>query len=132
MSNEPMVVPVVPSKVKVFVRRLGSSVVLWAVVIGALFSGNRFISDYVFLAIMMLLSVAGLIEFYDMARKRELVCFKGWGIAGGVLLTLGIFLHCTGKLGIDDSPARVNDFETCFLILFVLGLCVRQIGRAHV
>jgi len=25
-----------------------------------------------------------------------------------------------------DSPARVNDFETSFIILFVLGLCVRQ------
>ena len=24
------------------------------------------------------------------------------------------------------SPARVNDFETSFLILFVLGLCLRQ------
>src|SRR5207247_5351723 len=24
------------------------------------------------------------------------------------------------------GPARVNDFETVFLILFVLGLCVRQ------
>ncbi|HZQ46420.1 MAG TPA: CDP-archaeol synthase, partial [Verrucomicrobiae bacterium] len=28
--------------------------------------------------------------------------------------------------GLSGSPARVNDFETCFLILFVLGLCVRQ------
>jgi len=126
MTNEPVAAPVAPSKAKVFVRRLGSSLLLWAIVIGALFSGNRFISDYVFLAIMTLLSVAGTIEFYDMARKRELACFKGWCIAGGVLLTLGIFLHCTGKLGIHDSPARVNDFETCFLILFVLGLCVRQ------
>src|SRR6202012_3376094 len=26
----------------------------------------------------------------------------------------------------NGSPARVNDFETSFLILFVLGLCVRQ------
>src|SRR5690606_3182684 len=29
-------------------------------------------------------------------------------------------------LGIADVPARVNDFETSFLIIFVLGLCVRQ------
>jgi hypothetical protein len=31
-------------------------------------------------------------------------------------------LQLTGHLGLNDSPARVNDFETGFLILFVLGL----------
>ncbi|HEU5071344.1 MAG TPA: CDP-archaeol synthase [Verrucomicrobiae bacterium] len=126
MSNQPVAAPAAPSKAQVFVRRLGSSLLLWAVVIGALFSGNRFLSDYVFLAIMLVLSVAGLLEFYGIAQKRDLVCFKGWGIAAGVLMTVGIFLHCTGKLGIHNSPSRVNDFETSFLILFVLGLCVRQ------
>ena len=39
---------------------------------------------------------------------------------------VGTFLHCTGKLGLHESPSRVNDFEASFLILFVLGLCVRQ------
>jgi phosphatidate cytidylyltransferase len=114
------------SKSQTFFRRLGSSLLLWAVVLGGLFSGNRLISDYVFLTIMVLLATAGLIEFYDMARKRDLVCFKGWGIAGGVLLMVGTFLHCTGKLGLHRTPADANDFETGFLILFVLGLCIRQ------
>jgi phosphatidate cytidylyltransferase len=126
MSNATVAAPAPPSKAQVFVRRLASSLVLWAVVISALFSGNRFLSDYVFLGIMTLLSVAGLVEFYGIARKRELVCFKGWGLAGGVLLTVGTFLHCTGKLGIYNDPSRVNDFETSLIILFVLGLCVRQ------
>ena len=39
---------------------------------------------------------------------------------------LGTFLQLTGHIGTQGSPARVNDFETSFLILFVLGLCVRQ------
>jgi hypothetical protein len=39
---------------------------------------------------------------------------------------VGTFLNLTGKLGISGSPARVNDFETSFLILFVLGLCLCQ------
>src|SRR5881409_544404 len=39
---------------------------------------------------------------------------------------LGTFLNLTGRLGTSGSPARVNDFETSFLILFVLGLCLRQ------
>ena len=39
---------------------------------------------------------------------------------------VGTFFNLTGQLGLNNSPARVNDFETSFLILFVLGLCVRQ------
>ena len=114
------------SKLKVFLRRLFSFIVLWTIIIAALFSGNRFISDYVFLVIMVLLAGAGLAEFYGLVGKRDLVSFKYCGIFGGVLLMVGTFYNLTGKLGISNSPARVNDFETSFLILFVLGLCVRQ------
>jgi phosphatidate cytidylyltransferase len=55
-----------------------------------------------------------------------LVCFNGWGIFGGALLMVGTFFQLTGHIGTQGSPARVNDFETGFLILFVLGLCLRQ------
>ena len=115
-----------PSKARVFLRRLLSSVILWTVVLSALFSGNDLISDYVFLAIMLVLAVTGLLEFYGLVQKSGLACFKGWGVAGGVLLMAGTFFHLQGFLGITGSPARVNDFEVSFLILFVLGLCLRQ------
>lgn len=114
------------SKLKVFGRRLLSFVVLWTIVLTALFSSNRLISDYVFLIIMVFLAVSGLAEFYGLAEKRELVCFKWWGLLGGLLLMLGTFLNLTGQIGTSGSPARVNDFETSFLILFVLGLCLCQ------
>jgi len=114
------------SKAKVFLRRLVSSLILWTVVLTAMFSTNQLVSQYVFLLIMVFLAVTGLIEFYDMAGRRELMCFKGWGIFGGVLLMVGTFLNLTGRLGTSGTPARVNDFETSFLILFVLGLCLRQ------
>jgi phosphatidate cytidylyltransferase len=42
------------------------------------------------------------------------------------MLMFGTFLHFSGKLGAWETPARVNDFETSFLIVFVLGLCIRQ------
>src|SRR2546426_5493544 len=115
-----------PSKAKVFLRRLISSLILWTVVITALFSRNKLLSDYVFLLIMVFLAASGLIEFYGLVDKRDLVCFKGWGILGGILLMIGTFLNLTGRLGTSGPPARVNDFETSFLILFVLGLCLRQ------
>src|SRR5580693_6901359 len=101
-----------PSKAAVFVRRLFSFVVLWTIILSALFSGNQMISDYVFLFIMVLLAGTGLAEFYGMVERRGLVSFKYCGIAGGVLLMVGTFYHLHGKLGLTNSPARVNDFET--------------------
>jgi len=118
--------PLPPSKAKVFLRRLTSSVILWTIVLTGLFSSNRLLSNSLFLGIIILLAVAGLAEFYGIVEKRDLVCFKCWCIAGGVLLMVGTFLNLTGKLGTSGPPSRVNDFETSFLILFVLGLCLRQ------
>jgi phosphatidate cytidylyltransferase len=115
-----------PSKFRVFLRRLLSFVVLWTIVLVALFSGSPLVSNYVFLVIMVFLAVTGLAEFYGLIEKRELVCFKWWGLLGGLLLMIGTFLNLTGLIGTSGSPARVNDFETSFLILFVLGLCLCQ------
>lgn len=115
-----------PSKWKILLRRLISSVALWAIVLMALFSRNKIISSDLFLLAMVFLAVSGLIEFYGLAEKRGLTCFKGWGYFGGALLMVGTFLQLTGHIGTQGSPARVNDFEAIFLILFVLGLCLRQ------
>ncbi|HXR03625.1 MAG TPA: phosphatidate cytidylyltransferase [Verrucomicrobiae bacterium] len=125
MSNA-VVAAQTPSKSKVFLRRLVTSVVLWTAIIAALFSTNPLISNGVFILIMIVLGLTGLSEFYGLAEKRGLACFKWCGLFGGLLLMLGTFLNLTGHLGRSDSPARVNDFEMGFIILFVLGLCVRQ------
>jgi len=117
-----------PSKMKVFLRRLVSTVILWTAILTAMFSGKRFISDGVFVLLVAFLALAGLVEFYGLAQKRGLASFKISGVIGGVLLMVGTFLNVTGHLGTaNGSPARVNDFETGFIILFVLGLCVRQL-----
>jgi phosphatidate cytidylyltransferase len=128
-SPSTSVSPPPTSKAKVFVRRLASTVTLWTIVLLALFSSNRIVSDYVFMLLILFLAVTGLIEFYGLVEKRNLVCFKGWGIFGGILLMLGTFLNLTGQIGTPSNiggPARVNDFEISFIILFVLGLCMRQ------
>ncbi len=116
-----------PSKAKIFLRRLITTVILWTMVIAALFSSQRWISDGSFILILVLLATTGLAEFYGFVEKRGLACFKWCGLVGGVLLMVGTFLHLTGHLGIYNTPSRANDFETGFLILFVLGLCVRQL-----
>ena len=124
--SEPTVAPAPPSKANVFLRRLASTAILWSVILVAIFSGNKLLSDYAFIGIMAVLAAVGLIEFYGLVERRGLVCFKFWGVLGGVLLMCGSFAHSQGWLGENRSPAAVNDFETSFLILFVLGLCVRQ------
>jgi phosphatidate cytidylyltransferase len=116
-----------PSKARVFLRRLITSVILWTVIIAALFSSSSLVSDGVFLLIILFLALAGLAEFYGLAEKRGLACFKWCGLFGGALLMVGTFLELIGKIGTQGSPARVNDFETGFIILFVLGLCMRQL-----
>jgi phosphatidate cytidylyltransferase len=116
-----------PSKMQIFLRRLTSTMVLWTAILAAMFSGKVWISDGVFVVIIAFLALAGLLEFYGMAQKRGLACFRISGLVGGMLLMFGTFAHLQGWLGISNSPARVNDFETSFLILFVLGLSVRQL-----
>ena len=115
-----------PSRSQIFVKRLISSVILWTIVLLAIFSKSKIVSDYFFLLIIMFLGGSGMVEFYDLARKRGLVCFKGWGIFGGLLLMGATFLYLSGVLGTGLTPQDANDFETSFLIMFVLGLCVRQ------
>jgi len=125
--SEPAHSPVAPpSKGAVFLRRLLSFTVLWGIVLGSLFSGNKVVSDYVFLIILVFLAAAGLQEFYGMVSKLGHACHAKEGIFGGVLLLAATFCYISGWFGAAAPPSRVNDFETSFFILFVLGLCIRQ------
>jgi phosphatidate cytidylyltransferase len=120
-----------PSKARVFLRRLLSTVVLWGVVLSALFSPNKLLSDYVFLGIMMVLAGTGLMEFYGLVEKRGLVCFRRLGVLGGLLLMGSTFVYLSGHLGVQEAPAKANDFEVSILIVLVLGLCARQLFAPH-
>jgi len=118
--------PAPPTKFQTFLRRLLSTIVLWTVVLSAIFSGHQMLSELVFLFIMMTLAGFGLAEFYGLVEKRGLICFKEWGVFGGLLLMASTFFYLSGLLGVHEAPAKANDFETSLLIVFVLGLCVRQ------
>ncbi len=121
-----------PSKLQVFLRRALSTVLLWGLLLAALFSGREWIANYVFLAFILALALAGLNEFYALVQRRGLLCFKWLGLVGALVLMIGTFLHATGRLGIYNSPARANDFETGLIVLLVLGVCVRQLfEREH-
>jgi len=123
--------PMPPSKAAIFFRRLSSFAVLWTVVLLALFSPYKIVSDYFVLAIMMFLAAAGLIEFYGIVRKLGHHCYAGCGVFAGLLLLAATFVYCSGEFHFSAGPSRVNDFESSFFILFVLGLCIRQFLSRH-
>jgi phosphatidate cytidylyltransferase len=110
------------SKAAVFLRRALSAIVLWTVVLVALFSPYEQISNYVFLAAMVWLTWAGMAEFYDMAGRRGLPCFKYSGIVGGVLLAVGT------HIALAAPQLRVaGNYEANFLALFILCLSLLQL-----
>ena len=115
------------SKGQVFVRRLGSTMVLWAIVLTAIFSTNPIIANAVFLLLMLILAGAGLWEFYGLIEKRGLKCFKWWGLIAGIALMSSTHYYVTHAKDYQLLAAKPNDFETGVLVLFVLGLCLRQL-----
>lgn len=130
--SEPVSTPNAPlSKGAIFLRRLLSFVILWGIVLGGLFSGNKVLSDYVFLLILLFLSVTGLLEFYNMVRLLGHACYSREGIFGGVLLLTATFCYVSGNFGMAAEPSRINDFETSLIVIFVLGLCIRQFVSKH-
>lgn len=82
-GSPPAAVSIPAGKGLIFLRRLSSTVVLWGIVLTAIFSSDRFVREYVFLGLMMLLAWAGLREFYDLVERRGLICFRRWGFFTG-------------------------------------------------
>lgn len=130
-AGPPPPAPTPVAKGSVFLRRLGSTVFLWSVVLTAIFSTNRFVREYVFLGLMLLLAWAGLREFYDLVERRGLICFRRWGLFHGLLLMVATFYYLTHATGHQRLPSKANDFETSVLVIFVLGLCVRQLAAKN-
>ena len=102
MSDAPVTHPSKLSKGHIFFRRLLSTVMLWGIVLGAIFSGNKILSDYVFLAIMMMLAGFGLVEFYGLVEKSGLVCYKTIGVVGGLVLMRSAV--CRSRSGVIHDP----------------------------
>ena len=131
MSSAPSAATPSLSKGQVFVRRLGSTMVLWAIVLTAIFSTNPIVANAVFLLLMLILAGAGLWEFYGLIERRGLKCFKWWGLLAGIALMSSTHYYVTHAKDYQLLAAKPNDFETGVLVLFVLGLCLRQLFDAH-
>jgi phosphatidate cytidylyltransferase len=111
----------------VFLRRLGSTVVLWAVVLWAIFSNNHRVTDWVFLAIVLVLGWLGQREFHGLVEQRGLASFRGWGLAMGAGMIGASFLYFAGHLPGDElETGRSGDIDFVLITVVLLGLCVRR------
>jgi len=123
----PAAPPPTLTKGQTFVRRLASTLVLWTIVLTAIFSTHKVVANYVFLLLVTGLAAAGLWEFYGLVERRGLVCFRGLGLFAGIALMASTHYYVTHAQGFQLGPGKPNDFETGVLVLFVLGLCLRQL-----
>lgn len=84
----------ITNKKLTFVRRLISTLVLWAIVILALFAQNKTVALSSFAVIILALTIIGLKEFYSIAEKAGVHCYTQLGITLGVLVVLSFFIGC--------------------------------------
>ena len=109
------------SKGQTFVRRLCSSLFLYGVLMAGLFAPNEKIKLAAFGGIMALLGAVALVEYFQMARNRELAPFATLGTATGVGLIGLIFW----ALAIRGDAVLAGEVEIAFLICLIpaLGIC---------
>ena len=111
----------------VFLRRLASSVLLWALVLFAMFALPPLGSKLTLLIVLLILATAAIGEFYTLMQRQGLPCFPRLGLVGVLLLLASTWAYLSGVFHQQLQPAKANDFETGFLVLFVLGLSVRHL-----
>ena len=119
------------SKAAVFARRLGSTAVLLGVVFYGLLSGGT-LSVVLVGALVMLLNVVGLLEFYGMVKENQLPRFKWLGLAGGVVLLGAVFLYLSGLAAkwfglATPTVAGVTELEIAILAVFLIVVLVRRV-----
>jgi len=104
---------------KVFLSRLLSTVVLWTLVVWAIFKGH----ELGFFALIFVLGMAGLWEFYGMLDHKGLPNFKYTAMVCGAIMMAGSFFSSTA------APAYSANFEVVALCGFLFTVFTRQMFK---
>lgn len=108
------------SKAVVFLKRLASTVTLWAVVLAALFAPWKVVSLSAFFLIIIVLTVIGMLEFYGFVEKKNLPVYKAIGIWLGVVYSIAVFgTHAYGNF---DSQITFENLSFSFFSLLTIFL----------
>jgi phosphatidate cytidylyltransferase len=106
-----------PTNQLVFVRRFGSTVVLWSVALWIILSGY----ELGFHFLIGSLGLLGLWEYYDMLDHKKLPNFRVIGMICGVIFNVGSFYYFSHV-----GPIHSYDFEVATLLFFLLIVFARQ------
>jgi len=101
----------------VFLRRFGSTVVLWTVALWIILSGYELGFDF----LIGILAMVGLWEYYTMLDHKKLPNFKIIGLICGGIFLIGSFYYFS-QIG----PLHSYDFEVATLLFFLLVVFARQ------
>jgi phosphatidate cytidylyltransferase len=101
----------------VFIFRFASTLVLWSIALGIIFSGY----ELAFFALIGTLGLLSLWEFYGMLDHKGLPNFKITAMICGAVMLCGSFYYFS-KIG----PGHSYDFEMAVLLFFLLTVFARQ------
>jgi phosphatidate cytidylyltransferase len=100
-----------------FVLRFASTIALWSVALFIVFAGY----ELGFYALISLVGMIALWEFYGMLDHKGLPNFKITAMICGGIMLVGSFYYFSHY-----GPARSYDFETAVLLFFLLTVFTRQ------
>jgi phosphatidate cytidylyltransferase len=109
--------------------RLISSVVLWGIMLAVIF----WLPPTALYVFMNLVLATAIWEFYRICEAKGLRTYKVWGTIGTVALISGSWFI----FGMDryrwpsDFPVLAADFDIFILLLFALGVFLRQFPQKH-
>jgi phosphatidate cytidylyltransferase len=105
------------SKRVTFLLRLGSTAMLWVVILAAVFSGR----EWAFFGVIAAMALASLWEYFRMLDKDGIPNFQLTAMICAAIFLGGSFLYFGA-----NSPARGLDFELAILVLFLVVVFARQ------
>lgn len=103
-----------------FFRRLGSTLTLWAIIIGTVLAN----SDIGFFALILFMGLVGLYEYFHMVKEQGAPVFTLTGSICAALYLVGSFLYLR-----THGPAHSLDLEMGVLVAFLFIIFARQMFR---
>lgn len=104
-----------------FFRRLGSTLALWAVIVGTVLAGN----DIGFFFLILFMALVALYEYFHMVKEQGAPVFTLTGMLCGAVYLTGSFFYLRAH-----GPDQSLDLEMGVLVAFLFVIFARQMFRA--
>ena len=127
MPSDTAGAPAASSKLKIFLKRLFSTVVLWAIVLGALFSGNRTAADLAMLIVLNVICFFALLEFGGLVVARGGKFFRTYALTGGFCYLVISWWAQSGRPPFDGNVLYGLALDGPLAGAIVFGLLVRRL-----